>query len=206
MEDETSSDAGPRARRKRLTREAILEAARAEFEEAGFEGANMRSIGARAGVAAGTVIHHFGSKRELLHAAFFADLDTVLHRALRRRGKPPLEAQLGRLTGAVFRYYTGRPALSRTLLKESLFAEPPWAERFGAQVEEVHRTVARWTLEAADRGELRADVDATRLAASYLSFFYFALLGWARGSVERPAPMVASLVDHHLEGQRPDAS
>ncbi len=195
---------GPRAKQKRETREAILDAARSEFEAEGFDGANMRAIAKRAGVAAGTIIHHFGGKRELLHAAFFADLDDVLQRVLAKPGRGPLEARLKRLSRAVFRYYLARPALSRTQLKESLFADPPWAERFGTQVEQVHATVAGWVSEAIASGEL-APTDPPLVAASYLSFFYFALLGWARGSVNEPEAMVASLMAHHLSAWRTES-
>lgn len=196
---------GPRAKQKRETREAILEAARAEFEAEGFDGANMRAIAKRAGVAAGTIIHHFGGKRELLHAAFFADLDDVLQRALSKTGPGSLEARLGRLSRAVFGYYLERPALSRTQLKESLFAAPPWADRFGAQVEQVHTTVADWVAEAMAAGELAPSGEPPLIAASYLSFFYFALLGWARGSVDAPEAMVASLMAHHLRALRTES-
>jgi AcrR family transcriptional regulator len=194
---------GQRAQQKRETAEAILEAARAQFEEVGFEKANLRAIGDRAGVSAGTIVHHFGSKQELLHAAFFADLDAVLRRALKRPGKPPLERQLAKLTKAVFGYYRERPGLSRTLLEKSLFAAPPWQERFAGQLAGVHRRVLALTTEAAERGELREDVDAERVAAAYLSFYYFALLGWAQGALVEPERLVVGLLDQHLEGQRP---
>lgn len=44
------------------TRARIRDAAVAEFADAGFRKATVRSIAARAGVSAGLVIHHFGSK------------------------------------------------------------------------------------------------------------------------------------------------
>ncbi len=196
---------GSRAEQKRATRRAILAAAREEFEAQGFDGASMRTIAGRAGVAAGTIVHHFGSKAELLHAAFFEDLDSVLQEALAEPGPGPLSAQLGRLTGAVFAYYLERRALSRTQLKESLFAAPPWDEAFGGQVEQTHETVARWVAAATQRGELRDEADGPLIAVSYLSFFYFALLGWARGTVESPALLVGSLVEHQLAPWRTEA-
>lgn len=194
-----------RAEKKRKTRRAILAAAREEFEARGFDGASVRAIADRAGVAAGTVVLHFGAKSELLHAAFFEDLDAVLRSALAEPGPGPLAAQLTRLAGAVFDHYLERPALSRTQLKESLFAAPPWDEAFGGQVTQTHETVAAWVGAAVARGELRDDANAPLIAASYLSFFYFALLGWARGSVESPAVLVGSLIEHQLAPWRREA-
>jgi AcrR family transcriptional regulator len=58
-----------RARRPReatgATRDAILASARTEFARAGYAGATMRSIAARAEVDPALVIHYFGSKDAL---------------------------------------------------------------------------------------------------------------------------------------------
>ena len=51
-------------------------------------------------------------------------------------------APLVKLTRSVIRYYQKRPALSRTLLTESLFAHPPWTQKFRAQVAMVHSSSA----------------------------------------------------------------
>lgn len=45
---------------------AILDAARAEFEEAGYEDAKMSDIARRIGVVEGTVFHYFASKKLLM--------------------------------------------------------------------------------------------------------------------------------------------
>ncbi len=194
---------GLRALQKEATGKAVLEAAREEFERVGFEAANLRAIAARARVSAGTVLHHYGDKRELLHAALFDDLDETLRRALAELGPGPLETQLSGLTRAVFRYYQRRPKLSRTLLKESLFADGPWAEKFTAQVREVHGALVRLAGEAIARGELRPDVDGAMFAVAYFSFFYFALISWVQGAHGSPVELVEHLVRQLLEGLRP---
>lgn len=203
MLNEPRKQPGVRAAQKEATARAVLEAAREEFERVGFEAANLRAIAARAGVSAGTVIHHHGDKRELLHAALFDDLEEALNGALARLGPGPLEAQLSRLTRAVFRYYQQRPKLSRTLLKESLFADEPWAGRFTAQTGRVGAEVARLAREASARGELRPGVDGAVFGAAYFSFFYFALIAWVQGAHATPVELVEHLVQAHLEGLRP---
>jgi AcrR family transcriptional regulator len=197
---------GARAARKEATGKAVLEAAREEFERVGFEAANLRAIAARAGVSAGTVIHHHGDKRELLHAALFDDLEETLRDALAQPGPGPLEAQLSRLTRAVFQYYQKRPKLSRTLLKESLFADAPWAGRFTAQTGRIHAEVARLAREASARGELRPDADGRVFGVAYFSFFYFALIAWVQGAHQAPVELVERLLHEHLEGLRPTPS
>lgn len=51
------------------TREAILEAARTAFADAGYDRATIRGIAAAAGVDPALVLHYFGSKEGLFEAA-----------------------------------------------------------------------------------------------------------------------------------------
>ncbi|MDP3233165.1 MAG: TetR/AcrR family transcriptional regulator [Myxococcales bacterium] len=194
---------GLRAAQKAATREAVLEAARDEFESVGFDAASVRSIAKRAGVSAGTVLHHFGEKKELLYAALFDGLEATLDRALVKTGRPgALEKEASALGAAVFSYYQRRPSLSRTLLKESLFAEGPWASRFVAQVQRVHVALTTLVRESVAEGELLATVNADVVAAAWLSFFYFALIGWVQGAHPMPVALVEQLFAQHLAGLR----
>lgn len=203
MANEPKKTLQPRAAQKEATRRIVLDAAKEEFAREGFENANLRAIAARAGVSAGTVLHHYGDKQELLHAALFDDLDRTLSRALAKPGPGPLESQLSRLTQTIFRYYQRRPRLSRALLKESLFANEPWAERFAAQTAEVHASLARLVEDAKERGEIRNDVVPALVGVAYLSFFYFALIAWVQGAHRTPVPLVEQLLHQHIEGLRP---
>lgn len=202
MFNETSKPRRTRVAQKEETRLAVLEAARAEFERVGFDGANVRAIAARAKVSAGTVLHYYGDKRELLHAALFDALDRALTRALGELGDGPLEDQFDALGKAVFRFYAKRPTLSRTLLKESLFADPPWAQKFAAQVSTVAQAMTQRCQAAVARQEVRADLDPQLVAVAWFSFFYFSLIAWVQGAQPRPARMCAALMKQHLAGLR----
>lgn len=195
-----------RATQKASTHRAVLAAARDEFERVGFADANLRAIAARAGVSAGTVLHHFGEKRDLLCAALFDDLTATLARETTRPSRGRLEHRLSTLARGVYDFYRARPGLSRTFLKESLFAEGDWARRFIGQTSEVASTVTAWVDTAKSRDELRDDTDSRLVAAAWLSFFYFGLLSWAQGAVEEPARLVATLTHQHLRGLAPAAS
>ena len=192
-----------RSERRRATHQAILEAARQEFEQAGFEAATVRAIAARAGVSAGSVLNHFVGKRQLLHAALFDDLEATIERALAGVGEGSLEGQLLSLARAVFGYYERRPGLSRTLLKESLFAGAPWAERFAGQVSRVHGVITALAAKARSRGELREGVDLELLGVSFFSFFYFALIAWVQGAQQAPLGLFERLMAEHLRGLAP---
>jgi AcrR family transcriptional regulator len=63
---------------KELRTAAILQAARAVFEERGYEKATMAEIAERIGVVEGTVFHYFSSKRKLVLAVMEAFYETII--------------------------------------------------------------------------------------------------------------------------------
>ncbi len=183
---------------KEATRARVLEAAKAQLEAVGFERTSIRGVAKEAGVATGTVLLHFPDKQDLLHAALFDDLERTWALARDARGKRPLRRDLARLAKAFFDYYASRPALSRALLRESLFAEPPWAARFAEQITDVHRHVAQLAERARERGEIDPRTDGPLVAAAFFSFYYFALLAWLQGGHGDPLGLFERLMDEHL--------
>lgn len=190
-----------RRQSKEATHARILEVARTHLLAHGFEKTGIREVARAAGVATGTVLLHFGDKRDLLHAALFEDLAAAWTAAGRAARSPSsLRGKLVAVAETFFGYYAERPALSRALLRESLFAESPWRERFAAQVAEVHAFVVTLTGEAQQRGTLDAAVDAQVLGASFFSFYYFALLAWLQGGHPAPARLFERMLAQHLAG------
>jgi AcrR family transcriptional regulator len=202
MNSDNSAANPPRGTRRKAqkaaTARAILAAAREEFERVGFEGANLRAIAATAGVSAASVVHHFGDKRELLYAALDEGLSAAIADAIETAPVGRAAGRMSALTRTVMGFYEERPALSRALLKESLFADGVWRERFNAQTAGVHACVAAWLDDARMSGEVADTFDPMLGAAAYLSFFYFGLLGWAQGAIAAPAVFVDRLVAQHL--------
>lgn len=86
MADERSSRARPRGRRpaSENTRAALLDAARVEFTERGFDAATVRAVAQRAGVDPAMVNHWFGGKDGLFVAAMEIPINSeeILHRIL----------------------------------------------------------------------------------------------------------------------------
>ena len=199
------TDPPPKSRvvQKVETRERILRVAREHFEESGFDGASVRGIAQSAGVAAGTVLLHFTDKRDLLHAALFADLETLIDDEVARSTDEPLEPALRGIASRFFAYYAERPALSKTLLREALLAEPPWRDRFTGQVTRVHAHLAGLASSAKQRGELAEDADPMMLGVTFFAFYYFALIGWVQGGFADPAPLFERLLAEHLRGLAP---
>ena len=187
-----------RSEGKAATRARILEVAKAELEEKGFEGTNIRAVAEAAGVATGTVVLHFADKRELLHAALFVDLEATWHAARDADSGRALIVELSALADAFFRYYAARERLSRALLRESLFADPPWSTRFAAQIAELSVHVSKLASRAKERREIRPELDSQTTAAAFLSFYYFALLAWLQGGHPAPLSLFETLLRQHL--------
>lgn len=192
-----------RAAQKAATRVRILYIARGELERLGYERTNLRDIAKAAGVSTGTVLLHFKDKADLLHAALFDDLEATWTAAREAESVGAIEEDLVALARAFFDYYARRPALFRSLLRESMFASEPWSLRFAAQVAEVHAHVARLVLAAQARGELRGEADPAVVGAAFLSFYYFALIAWVQAALPDPMPMFQSSLRQHLNGLRP---
>jgi hypothetical protein len=100
------------------------------------------------------------------------------------------------------RHYQARPALSRALLKESLFAEGEWAARFGAQAQATHQAVAAFLKRAQDAGAVDATLDVAVAAGAWLAFFYFALIGWVQGQLVDPLSFIRTLTKQHLRQEQ----
>jgi AcrR family transcriptional regulator len=198
-------ETGARKVAKAATRARVLEAAKAQLETLGFDGTSIRGVAQAAGVATGTVLLHFADKRDLLHAAVFDDLERTWAAVKKKKitdkkskRAPSIERELLSIVKAFFDYYAARPALSRVLLRESLFAEAPWNARFAAQVADVHQHVVRIVVDAQARREVRADIDPNVFGAAFFSFYYFALLAWLQGGHENPQRLFERMLRQHL--------
>lgn len=192
-----------RAARKADTRGRILDAARDHFERQGFEAAQVRHIAATAGVAAGTVLLHYPGKIALLHAALHDDLDAAIARSLAVPKRGRLPAQLTAIVRPLFGYYAKRPALSRTLLRQSLFADSPWRERFGEQFLRVHAHMVTRVQDAARRGEVASRVNAPLFVTAALAAYYFVLIAWVNGGVKDPVALFSTLVTRQIKDAAP---
>lgn len=171
-----------RSAQKAATAGRILVAARDAFERDGFEGASIRGIASDAGVAVGTVLKHYGDKRQLLFAALHEALDEALDETVTRTRRGNVVDRSMAIADALFEVYRARPALGRTLLREALFADGEWGARFVLQTGRAHGLVAGCVRDAVARGELPPETDAEEIGLAFLSFFYFALVSWAQGA------------------------
>ncbi|MEV5959877.1 TetR family transcriptional regulator [Streptomyces sp. NPDC051987] len=109
---ETSSSV--RAQRRARTRAAILDAARREFAQRGYQKATIRAVAEQAGCDPSLVMQHFGSKQKLFRAAAQLDLDMAAVSA------GPVEGLSERLVRLVFEHMDERPEITASTLRSML--------------------------------------------------------------------------------------
>jgi AcrR family transcriptional regulator len=104
---DTERPNGPRSRKGALTRARLVEAAKAVFEENGFQEARISEITERAGWSYGSFYHYFNSKEEIFREIAGAQEDGLDMRVI-VKGEPVDDAIDGlvtdRLAPALHRY------------------------------------------------------------------------------------------------------
>jgi AcrR family transcriptional regulator len=153
------------------TRRAILQAAVELYAARGFRGTGLMTIGERAGVHHATVLYHFGSSRELLLAV------------LAERDRQFLDFTRAAFAAGGLRALANLPVVARFNL-----AQPVWAKLFAVlQAENLdpeaeghdyflerrnafRGLVVALLADAQQRGDVRADLDAARIAETILAF------------------------------------
>lgn len=133
--------------------------------ERGYAATSPREVRERCGVGQGSMYHHFPSKRELALAALernCADLLPSTEELLAAPGDPleKLAAYLTRPREALKGCKVGR------MTQDPLVAaDPGLLAPVADSFEKVHQGLAKVIREAMESGELRADLDADRLAS-----------------------------------------
>jgi len=199
-----ASDAGdaktPRTARGRRTRDAILEAAAAEFGERGFHDAAITRITARAGVALGSFYTYFDTKD-----AVFTALVRHMSAQVRDHVGPTILAAPDRLSGelagltAFIDFVRSNKGLYRILDEAEFVDAASWRAHYETTVAGY---VASLTA-AATRGEVRAGVSEIE-AWAIVGMNVFLGLRYGVWAQDQPAGEVAAVANRLLrEGIAP---
>jgi TetR/AcrR family transcriptional regulator, regulator of autoinduction and epiphytic fitness len=168
-------------------REAIVQAAIAEFREHGFNGTSMDRVAAAAEVSKRTVYNHFPSKDELFEAILghlwdrsqsLAEVAYDAGRPLRDQLLLLLEHKMQLLNDASF------IDLSRVAMAEIMHT-PERAEAMVTRLSEKEEGLPRWIRAAQHDGALRANVDP-QYAAHQLHGMVKAFAFWPQLAMGRP--------------------
>lgn len=177
-------------------RERILAAAIEEFGEAGYDGATIRRIAARAGVDSASVHHHFGTKADLFGAIIDAPMrpDLALPEIL---GGP--RAEVGE---RIMRYVLEtweQPEVRRRgvlLMRTAIGNKLTTPLLAGFLSRELLSRIAR-ALEVSD-AELRAALVASQVAGILIARYVLRLPALAEASVDDIVRRVGPTIQRYL--------
>jgi AcrR family transcriptional regulator len=156
-------------------RAALMQAAEAEIERAGYENLSLRELAASVGVSRGAPYRHFADRRSLLAAIAAEGFDalTTIYRKVIATGKTP-QARLAASGRAYFAFAAERPQLFRLMFTSDLLvsgARDPTLIKAANSCYEVFEDLVAATLDDPDDRAVKAAAIATMSCA-----YGFALL------------------------------
>lgn len=177
-------------------RERILAAAIEEFGEAGYDGATIRGIAARAGVDSALVHHHFGTKADLFGATIDAPMRPDL--ALPEILAGPRDEVGERLVRYILDTWEQPDVRQRgvVLLRTAIGNKLTTPLLAGFLSRELLSRIAR-TLDVAD-ADLRASLVASQVAGILIARYVLRLPALAEASVDDIVALVAPTVQRYL--------
>lgn len=182
------------------TRDRILDAAREEFSERGYDKASVRGIAKAAGVDPALVHHYFGTKEQVFEAA----VEVAFAPALRVReavagGPPDLAGE--RMTRTIFGLW------ENPVTRKPLLAIVRSAVNYEAAAAVFRRLVSAQLLRRiageidAPDAELRAELAAAQLVGVAMMRYVIEIEPIASADVEQIIARVAPVVQGHLSGR-----
>jgi AcrR family transcriptional regulator len=177
-------------------RERILAAAIEEFGEAGYDGATIRGIAARAGVDSALVHHHFGTKADLFGETIDAPMRPDL--ALPEILAGPRDEVGERLVRYILDAWEQPDVRQRgvVLLRTAIGNKLTTPLLAGFLSRELLSRIAR-TLDA-DDADLRASLVASQVAGILITRYVLRLPALAEASVDDIVAVVAPTVQRYL--------
>jgi AcrR family transcriptional regulator len=162
----------PLSARGERTRTKLVTAARAVFEERGFDGARMGDVAEAAGVSHGTVYTWFDTKEDLLRAV----IDSVTAELYASLSVPDATSPIERIAIANERYLAAYRSTARLLevVEQAAVVDESFravlANLRTTHVERVAKTIRRWQRDGAAQTDLDAQVSAAALCAMVEGF------------------------------------
>lgn len=187
----------------------IVEATRALLHQGGLDSVSIAAVAEAAGVTRPAVYRRYRDRDTLAMAVLLDDLDRVAVSAVPHVSREqPLADQLIALVRPILAYYAANRTVSTALLQLAVFADTSVAPDLNLQLFAFLQEVAERIVEAAARGEVRADVDVQALVGAFFALYFITALGIVRNRLEGEDTLVAvfeAMLRQHLDGVRPPA-
>jgi AcrR family transcriptional regulator len=174
-----------RLRRGRRSRRKIREAARALFQERGFDAATLREIGARAGMGASSIYRHVASKHELLILEL-ADLQEEAWTRFRQddNRKAPTRERIRNFFASHHALLAQTPDLTVIAIRATTYPEARVARRVLALNDRAIGLLAEILLGGRMLGDLSRHVDVLIAGQTLFHAATGARVAWANGLLD----------------------
>jgi AcrR family transcriptional regulator len=167
---------------KEAHRTRLLEAAAAEFAEAGVDGANVNRISLAAGLAKGTIYNYFPSKRDLFLAVVEAASSLAAAGGEARNADAPTAERLRAILESDVEWVREHEDFARVLVREALAGDPRHQAGIVAAAAPFVERVREIIAAGIERGEIRSELDVGQLALLFSGLCELAVsLHWGAG-------------------------
>lgn len=158
------------------TRARILDVALAAFQTHGFEGATMREIARRAGVATGAAYYYFPSKESLV-MEFYGRLQARMAEEARTAlaGKTDLAQRIAAVIDANFEHLRPHRPIFAALFRVAADPESPLSP-FGHETEDLRRQCVDVFREAIDGSKVKVPRSLRTVLPELLWLYYMGIV------------------------------
>lgn len=200
---------GLRETKKQRQHQRLMELAIALFRERGYDRTRVEDIIERAEVSEATFFNYFPTKDAVLEAFALDRVDQYSHllrAALLPTGRP-LPDRLRELLHAIaLGFSDDREFMAVVATRSKIF--------FGARGAILSKELLTYELlgqlfqEGQERGEVRADIDATQIAEVFTGVYTITLINWLTSWRDNASPLDERLIcaaEVFIDGIRPNA-
>lgn len=195
-----------REKKKKETRQAIMQAAIRLFSEKGFEKTSIEELAKAAGIGKGTIYGYFQTKSEILHA-FCEDELECLHEELTTNADKeiPILQQMVGIYMSEFRQITENREFARLFMQQTAFPRDVDLDRHLVHEDNYFKLLFPLLEKAQERGELRKDVELLYITGHFYGLYLLLVSAWFSGRVqtEEAEQALETLFRQAMEGLQP---
>jgi AcrR family transcriptional regulator len=195
-----------REQKKTKTRNAILEAAIALFNENGYDNTSIEQIAKAAGVGKGTVYSYYQTKKDIIKGFCEYEFDQIHNELVAGSNQnTPVLDQMVIIYMTEFNHITGNPEFGRLYMRESVFPDDCDVDR-NLEIEDKYFSILFPILEEGQRrGELRKDLELLHITGHFYGLFILIISAWYTGRIPTEEVEMAMRTIFHqaLEGLQP---
>ncbi len=195
-----------REKKKKETRQAIMQAAMTLFSEKGFDQTSIEELAKAAGIGKGTIYGYFETKTDILHA-FCEDELECLHKELTTYAdrEIPILQQMVKIYMTEFKQITENREFGRLFMQQTTFPRDADLKRHLEHENNYFKLLFPLLEKAQERGELRKDLDLLYITGHFYGLYLLLVSAWFSGRIQTEEAEYAleAVFSQAMEGLQP---